>query len=221
MTLMRHSDTVRYSFALHGCLLSLAELVRRNVINFDSALTPSWWPDLCNQHGSIDTKCQPLLLSICKLAIHCLYFFLPSTSAMSICQPVRDTAAFLIWSISRSVPRHLLCVPLPSLTLIDWLISHLMCSALTDDDINCRKSSSSALQELIGRNQADSILGAFCLLDRIHFFSIASARRCFEEIIPQLLWSVIVPVLGDNLRLRISFFGWALSFFGTDFFFSR
>lgn len=87
---------------------------------------------------------------------------------------VRDSACYVIWAMVRSYG----CV---ETHLIEQLAESLICSALFDREVSCRRAAAAAFQELVGR--WEGVPDGVELLQHINFFNVNQRRVTFEEVV--------------------------------------
>lgn len=107
---------------LHGTSLALAELARRGLL----------LPDRLNQ-------------SIHTLVTKAMQFDERKNKSMAIGGQVRDASCYACWAFSRAYSPIILKPYIQSLT------ESMVCVALFDREVNCRRAASAAFQEFVGR----------------------------------------------------------------------
>lgn len=117
--------------------------------------------------------------ALAAFVAHCLRFEL-SKGTHAVGSAVRDAACYVCWAWSRYGPA-------PDSSAVRVLAARLLCLSLLDREIACRRAGNAAFQELVGRTGA--VPQGIELLVRVNFFSVASTRRCFEELLPAALQS--------------------------------
>lgn len=94
----------------------------------------------------------------------------------SVGSNVRDSAAYVLWSLARTLS------PGQARPHANKLATGLVCVALFDRDIHIRRAASAAYQEAVGR------WGVFPhgidVLRQIDFFTISVRKRSFAEAAP-------------------------------------
>ncbi|OII70896.1 B-tubulin specific chaparone [Cryptosporidium ubiquitum] len=89
---------------------------------------------------------------------------------------IRDSACYIIWSLARGVP------PQALRPYSNKIISSIIPLTVFDSQINGRRSSCAALQELIGRLGGENISFGISIVTIADFFSISSLKSSFLEI---------------------------------------
>lgn len=88
---------------------------------------------------------------------------------------VRDASCYVAWSLSR-----LSIIQKGSLELLQ---KSLICLALFDREVGCRRAAAAALQELLGRQPG----GPIGVLSILHFSSVSSAEVSFRQNLPEIM----------------------------------
>ncbi|CEG50500.1 Beta-tubulin folding cofactor D [Plasmopara halstedii] len=138
--------------AWHGASLALAELARRGV------LLPQRLPD------AVDCVANALTYDIRK-------------GTYSIGSHVRDAACYACWSFARAYEPSLL---LPWLQQV--LAPAMLVNCVFDRELNCRRASSAAFQENIGRQGRTNFPNGIDLLTKADYFSIANLRHAYLDV---------------------------------------
>ncbi|KAH8584520.1 b-tubulin specific chaparone [Cryptosporidium sp. chipmunk genotype I] len=89
---------------------------------------------------------------------------------------IRDSACYIIWSLARGVPPEVLR------PYSNRIISSIIPLTVFDTQINGRRSSCSALQELIGRIGGENVPFGISIVTIADFFSISSVKSSFLEV---------------------------------------
>jgi hypothetical protein len=87
-------------------------------------------------------------------------------------QALRDAACYVFWSFARYLPSTA-CSEMSR-----DIASLLLCTALYDREVQCRRAAAAALQECAGR-WGDSVPCALFLADRVNFYSVADCDATF------------------------------------------
>ncbi|KAH8739056.1 hypothetical protein FG386_000923 [Cryptosporidium ryanae] len=93
---------------------------------------------------------------------------------------IRDSACYIIWSLAKSVPSGIL-----TKYVNDIIISALPLTVF-DTQINGRRSSCAALQELIGRQGGENVPFGISIVTIADFFTISSVKSSFIEVSPKI-----------------------------------
>ncbi|OLQ16619.1 hypothetical protein ChUKH1_14340 [Cryptosporidium hominis] len=89
---------------------------------------------------------------------------------------IRDSACYIIWSLARGVPPKVLK------PYSNKIISSIIPLTVFDSQINGRRSSCAALQELIGRIGGENVPFGISIVTIADFFSISSIKSSFLEV---------------------------------------
>ncbi|KAF6005523.1 hypothetical protein F1559_005127 [Cyanidiococcus yangmingshanensis] len=92
---------------------------------------------------------------------------------------LRDAACYVLWSFSRHLPSGDFADCAPAVA------ARLLCTALFDREVQCRRAAAAALQECAGRWH-DAIPGAMILADRVNFYTVSDRDRAFGELAREL-----------------------------------
>lgn len=141
---------------LHGLMHAFAEIVRQRIYKLTYELDEFF--------GKISTFWK-----------HCLYFEARQTViAPTLSALVRDTACYFAWAIAKFTKNQ------DSLQKISHqIISELVCIALFDCDVNCRRASAACLQQWLGRCNFE---GGVELIQRINFTSVSQGKSAFTAL---------------------------------------
>lgn len=152
---------------LHGIIYALAEIIRQGIYQVAYELVE-------------------FFEQISSFWRHCLFFearqtvVAPTQSAL-----VRDTACYLAWAIAKFTRKQWKIQQLSNQIIID-----LVCIALFDGEVNCRRASAACLQQWIGR--CDFAKGVE-LIQVINFNSISQGKIAFTELAKRI--SIEFPCL--------------------------
>ncbi|KAF7456300.1 Tubulin-specific chaperone D [Cryptosporidium felis] len=140
-------------FELEGKCLTIAELLRRR----------------------ISFVFEEFLNVILIFLEHCLnYEYWIGSRNFGI--QIRDSACYIIWSLARGVPPEVLRPH------SNKIISSIIPLTVFDPNINGRRSSCAALQELIGRQGGENVPFGISIITIADFFSISSLKTSFLEV---------------------------------------
>lgn len=114
--------TSQDDFAWHGGCLTLAEFVRRGYVAIDF---------------------MPKVIEVVKQAL----FYEHIKGSFSLGAHVRDSAAYICWSLARAYESNIIE------PFVEQLAPLLLCLACFDRQLNCRRAASAVIQELAGRTQ--------------------------------------------------------------------
>ncbi|PJF18158.1 Tubulin-specific chaperone D [Paramicrosporidium saccamoebae] len=114
---------------------------------------------------------QSLISLICKL----LRFEVPR-GRFALGSAVRDSACYMVWAMARSYSRGQL--------RIEELSGQLVCTALFDREVSCRRAAAASFQELTGR--WDGVPSGINLFTIVNFFNISQRRVAFESLALQV-----------------------------------
>lgn len=71
---------------------------------------------------------------------------------------------------------------------IQTIFGNLLCTAMLDREVGCRRAGAAALQEFVGRwaldAGVDALPGAISILEKVNFFSVSSRKFAFEIVAP-------------------------------------
>lgn len=138
--------------AWHGASLALAELARRGV------LLPQRLPE------AVDCVANALKYDIRK-------------GTYSIGSHVRDAACYACWSFARAYEPSLL---LPWLKQV--LAPAMLVNCVFDRELNCRRASSAAFQENVGRQGRTNFPNGIDLLTKADYFSVVNLRHAYLDV---------------------------------------
>ncbi|GAA5998840.1 Cin1p [Rhodotorula paludigena] len=196
---LSHPDTIsRYSAAKYLSRLSLvlppdfaAQVVEAVLATFEEALAPAE-----REGGTGEGKAQGACLAIGEMArrgllsrqqegqkdlvarvLDCTLQALAYdhlTSLHPVGSSVRDSASYVLWSLSRTMPSSLL-----SSRQTQRLAESLLCTACFDREVSVRRAASAAWQEAVGR------WGVFphgiATLRLVDFFTVSVRHRAFLQ----------------------------------------
>ncbi|KAJ1608240.1 b-tubulin specific chaparone [Cryptosporidium canis] len=108
---------------------------------------------------------------------------------------IRDSACYIIWSLARGVPPEALR-PYSS-----KIISSILPLTVFDSQINGRRSSCAALQELIGRIGGENVPFGISIVTIADFFSISSIKSSFLEVSTRI--GALDATNGDDLGSQV------------------
>ncbi|KAH7649531.1 hypothetical protein FG379_001157 [Cryptosporidium bovis] len=89
---------------------------------------------------------------------------------------IRDSACYIIWSLAKNVPSNML------IKYVNDIIISILPLTVFDTQINGRRSSCAALQELIGRQGGENIPFGISIVTIADFFTISSVKSSFIEV---------------------------------------
>ncbi|OII78218.1 HEAT repeat family protein [Cryptosporidium andersoni] len=159
------------AYILHGKCLALAEIIRNNVLQLN----------------------LQYMKDIVEILRQCLeYEFWLSNRSIS--SQIRDSACYIVWNIARYYNPDIVK------PYIQDLINCLIPLTVYDTNINVRRASCAALQELIGRQGANYILFGISIVTIADFFSISSIKSSF------LIVSKKLAELSPNPRTNITLY---------------
>jgi hypothetical protein len=91
----------------------------------------------------------------------------------------RDAACYVLWSFAR----HLALEAVEE--WVPMIAARLLCTALFDREIQCRRAAAAALQECAGR-WGNAVPGALHLADRVNFYAVSDLDWTYGELARQL-----------------------------------
>ena len=141
---------------LHGLMYAFGEIARKRFIPIS---------ELFNQ--------------IDELVFWCLFFQGRSSSSSTFSISVRDSACYFFWMAARGQLKEEEATEFKK--LCGFVIPKLICTALFDNDINCRRAASACLQIWIGKTLGDSLVHVN-LVQNVNFNSVALLKRCYLDL---------------------------------------
>ncbi|KAA0174646.1 hypothetical protein FNF27_03769 [Cafeteria roenbergensis] len=100
--------------------------------------------------------------------------------ATSVGSHVRDAACYVCWAFARAYS--------PSV-MRPWvrpLAAALLCVALFDREVNCRRAAAAAFQESVGRQGADNFPHGIAILTAADYFSLGNRAHAFTHVARQV-----------------------------------
>ena len=153
-----------YSTSWHGGCLALAELARRGLL----------LPERLDQSV--------------KAVLRAMTFDKQKNSLMVIGAQVRDAACYACWAFSRAYSPEVLAPYIRPLT------EGMICTALFDRELNCRRAASAAFQEFVGRMGGANVDFGIEILTLADYFALGKREDAYRKV------AVEVARLGNSER---------------------
>jgi len=147
-----HSTGDDDSTAWHGACLALAELARRGLL----------LPD--NLGDSVE------------VVLRAMSFDKRKHTMVVIGAQVRDAACYVCWAFSRAYSPEVLAPYIRPLT------EAMLCTALFDRELNCRRAASAAFQEFVGRMGGKNVEHGIDILTKADYFAVGKREVAFRKV---------------------------------------